>query len=59
MMLPYFSISFENFKPFLIDEIIIGPAPEQKLAEISLMQFVHQKKLDISIRTSEIPYREF
>lgn len=59
MMLPYSSISFKDFKPFLIDEIIIGPAPEQGLAESSLMQFILQKKLNISIKTSKIPYREF
>lgn len=59
MMLPYFSISFKDFKPFLIDEIIIGPAPEQSLAASSLFQFVLQKKLNISIKTSTIPYREF
>jgi hypothetical protein len=59
MMLPYFSISFKDFEPFLIDEIIIGPTPEQSLAKSSLWQFVLQKKLDISIKTSKIPYREF
>jgi len=59
MMLPYFSISFKDFAPFLIDEIIIGPAPEQELAKSSLLQFVLQKKLNISIKTSTIPYREF
>jgi hypothetical protein len=59
MMLPYFSISFKDFAPFLIDEIIIGPTPEQELARYSLLQFVLQKKLNISIKTSTIPYREF
>jgi hypothetical protein len=59
MMLPYFSISFKNCEPFLIDEIIIGPAPEQSLAESSLRQFILQKKFNISIKTSTIPYREF
>lgn len=59
MMLPYFSISFKDFEPFLIDEIIIGPAQEQSLAKSSLRQFVLQKKPDISIKTSKIPYREF
>jgi hypothetical protein len=59
IMLPYFSISFRDFEPFLIDEIIIGPAPEQSLAESSLWQFILQKKLNISIKTSKIPYREF
>lgn len=59
MILPYFSISFKDFEPFLIDEIIIGPAPEQSLAESSLRQFILQKKLNISIKTSKIPYREF
>jgi hypothetical protein len=58
MLLPYFSISFKDFEPFLIDEIIIGPAPEQLLAESSLRQFVLQKKLNISIKTSKTPYRE-
>jgi hypothetical protein len=59
MMLPYFSISFEDFAPFIIDEIIIGPAPEQQLAKYSLLQFVLQRRLNISIKTSTIPYREF
>ena len=59
MMLPYFSMSFKDFEPFLIDEIIIGPAPEQELAKSSLLQFVLQKKLNISIKTSTISYREF
>jgi hypothetical protein len=59
MILPYFPISFSDFEPFLIDEIIIGPSPEQSLAESSLMQFILKKNLNISIKTSKIPYREF
>jgi len=58
MLIPYFSISFEGIEPFPIDQIIIGPAPEQRLAKSSLTQFMVQNKLDISIETSKTPYRE-
>jgi hypothetical protein len=58
MLIPYFSISLKDIDPFPIDEIIIGPAPEQRLAESSLRQFALQNKLDISIKTSKTPYRE-
>ena len=58
MLIPYFSISFEGIDPFLIDQIIIGPAPEQRLAESALIQFIFQNKLDISIKESKAPYRE-
>jgi hypothetical protein len=58
MLIPYFSISLKDVDPFPIDEIIIGPAPEQRLAESSLRQFALQNKLNISIKTSTTPYRE-
>jgi hypothetical protein len=58
MLIPYFSISFEGVEPFPIDQIVIGPAPEQPLAKSSLMQFIVQNKLNISIETSKTPYRE-
>ena len=58
MLIPYFSISLKGIYPFPIDEIIIGPAPEQRLPESSLRQFALQNKLNISIKTSKTPYRE-
>ena len=58
ILIPYFPISFEGIEPFPIDEIIVGPVQEQRLAEFSLKQFVLQTNLKISIKTSTIPYRE-
>ena len=58
MLIPYFSISFKDIEPFLIDEIIIGPTTEQGLAENSLRQFVLQINPNISIKTSKTPYRQ-
>jgi hypothetical protein len=58
MLIPFFSISFEGIEPVPIDEIIVGPAPEQGLAESSLFQFVLRSKLNISIKSSKTPYRE-
>jgi hypothetical protein len=58
ILIPYISISLEDIEPFPIDEIFIGPAPEQPLTESSLRQFVLRNNLNISIKTSEIPYRE-
>lgn len=58
MMIPYFSISFKDFEPFLIDEIIIGPAPEQRLVASSLWKFALQINQTFHIKTSETPYRQ-
>ena len=58
MLIPYFTISFKDIESFPIDEIIIGPASEQRLAESSLKQFVLRNGLNISIKTSITPYRE-
>lgn len=58
ILIPYLSISFKDIEPFLIDEIIIGPATEQSLAEYSLRQFVLQINPNISIKTSKTPYRQ-
>jgi hypothetical protein len=58
MLIPYFSISLEGVESFPIDQIIIGPSPEQRLAESSLFQFLLQNEPNISIETSTIPYRE-
>lgn len=58
MLIPYFSISFVGVEPLPIDRIIIGPAPEQRLSQSSLLQFLLRNKLKISIETSKTPYRE-
>jgi hypothetical protein len=57
MLIPYFLISFEGIEPFPIDEIIIGPTPEQSLAKSSLFQFLLRNNLKISIESSKTPYR--
>jgi hypothetical protein len=58
ILIPYFSISFKDVEPCPIDEIIIGPSPEQDLAKYSLLQFVLRNSLRVSMKTSETPYRE-
>jgi len=58
MFLPYLAIEFIEPESFPVDEIIIGPAPEQSLARLSLLQFLLKKGLNISIKVSNIPYRE-
>lgn len=59
IFLPYFEINFGEINPFPIDEIIIGPAPEQSLARLSLIQFLINMGLQgISIKESSTPYRK-
>ena len=58
IFLPYLAIDFTDIESFPIDEIIIGPAPEQYLARFSLLQFLLRKGLKISIKESSTPYRE-
>lgn len=58
MFLPYLSINFSDIKSFPIDKIIIGPAPEQYLARLSLLGFLLKNGLKIPIKESSTPYRE-
>jgi hypothetical protein len=59
IFLPYLELSFANVEPFPIDEIIVGPALEQRLAHSSLQQFLLKKDLkQVAIKESTTPYRE-
>jgi len=58
-LIPFFPISLEDTGSFPIDEIWIGPAAEQALAENSLQNYLRSKKLSINLKISKIPYRQF
>jgi hypothetical protein len=60
ILIPHFPIRFEATEPFPIDEIIVGPAPEQSLAVNSLKSYILNKGLSFNsnVKISEIPYRE-
>ena len=59
ILLPYLPIYFKDTDFFPIDEIVIGPSPEQELARLSLNEFLTKNNINVSINTSLTPYREF
>jgi len=59
IFLPYLELNFTDIEPFPIDEIIVGPSLEQRLARSSLQQFLLKKDLKkVAIKESSTPYRE-